>query len=368
MFKTRRQDKAICALMNTRADRVTTLLDSGLTLKEIAAELSLSEKTITRVMTTDQKAQANHNREAKDQYSTNSKIYDMLSRNPEATSVEVASELGVGMSRAQEAFSRFVLAHPERWMRKCDQCAKRMIEVYGVGRFCSAACARGFASSKVSADGRKRQREALSAPATRAAIAESQRANPRRWSDEGRALLSERLKAYHADPANKPKTLKAARNRRKVEWTPAMRAEASRKGKETAQRAMANGTHKPWQTRDVTSYPERFWKRLLDEAGVDYLMNHPVRNEKPSGYYFLDFYIVNERGEGLDLEIDGKQHQRPAERRHDAMRTEHLSSKGLTVLRSPWCSGEKLHEEIKRVQLLLSDFLGKEIVLTVDSH
>ncbi len=99
------------------------------------------------------------------------------------------------------------------------------------------------------------------------------------------------------------------------------------------------GDHKGWQSRNIESYPEKFFKKVLDNLRIKYLFNHPVKkidlgiNE--SSCYFLDFYIeiFNRR---IDLEIDGKQHEYKERKDKDLIRDSLLKNNGYEVYRIKW--------------------------------
>ena len=75
------------------------------------------------------------------------------------------------------------------------------------------------------------------------------------------------------------------------------------------QRLIAEGKHKGWQSRNLVSYPEQFWKEVLENNNIEYSFNHVVKKRElglnDMSNYFLDFLIDNR----IDLEIDGKQHK-----------------------------------------------------------
>lgn len=106
-----------------------------------------------------------------------------------------------------------------------------------------------------------------------------------------------------------------------------------------------NGKHKGWQTRNVESYPEKFWKTVLDNNGIEYL-----REDFSTKKYFLDF-LIEKNGTKIDLEIDGKQHSRRIE--HDKKRDEFLTENGFVVYRIKWNSinskegSEKMKKKIE---------------------
>lgn len=96
-----------------------------------------------------------------------------------------------------------------------------------------------------------------------------------------------------------------------------------------------NGLHRGWITRNVISYPERFFMEVLDNNNIKYTHNYPVSKRDlgldNSYNYFLDFYIENKK---LDLEIDGKQHK--YRKKHDNERDNILRKNGYNVYRIQW--------------------------------
>jgi len=97
-----------------------------------------------------------------------------------------------------------------------------------------------------------------------------------------------------------------------------------------------NGTHKGWQSRNIESYPEKFFKKVLKNNGIEYIPNKTIikkdYNIEGNGNYFLDFYI---KEGNIDLEIDGKQHDYRVE--HDNERDNNLS-KHFNIYRIKWQS------------------------------
>ena len=94
--------------------------------------------------------------------------------------------------------------------------------------------------------------------------------------------------------------------------------------------AKEKGITKPRQSRNITSYPEKFWIEVLNNNNIKFEKEYFL-NKK----YFLDFYIeVN--GRKIDLEIDGKQHTRQEHIEHDRIRDEYVTSNGIEVYRISW--------------------------------
>lgn len=107
--------------------------------------------------------------------------------------------------------------------------------------------------------------------------------------------------------------------------------------KNVAQERVKNGTHKGWTSRNIVSYPEKFWKGVLENNGIKYKFNAPIPKkllgvENSGGFYFLDFLI----GGNIDLEIDGKQHGYDERIKSDIIRDELLTKNGFIVYRIAW--------------------------------
>ena len=101
-------------------------------------------------------------------------------------------------------------------------------------------------------------------------------------------------------------------------------------GTKSYKTAKEKGTFVGWRTRNITSYPEKFW--------IDVLTNNNIPFERELFYdnkYFLDFVI--RIGDCLiDLEIDGKQHQYEDRLKHDLERDKYLKERGVIVYRIKW--------------------------------
>lgn len=102
-----------------------------------------------------------------------------------------------------------------------------------------------------------------------------------------------------------------------------------------------DGKHIGWQTRNKLSYPEKFFKKVLELNGFNgkFKINYPI-NKRELGLneginYFLDFYFPELN---LDLEIDGKQHNYPDRIVSDKLRDQILNDNGINVYRIKWKS------------------------------
>lgn len=104
---------------------------------------------------------------------------------------------------------------------------------------------------------------------------------------------------------------------------------------------IAEGRHSGWTSRNILSYPEKFFITVLNNNGIKFIANKPFLS------YFLDFAIEDKM---VDLEIDGKQHKYPERKTSDAARDEVLTKNGWRVYRIEWNSinteeGKKVMKE-----------------------
>jgi len=110
-----------------------------------------------------------------------------------------------------------------------------------------------------------------------------------------------------------------------------------------------NGSHNGWQSRNIISYPEQFFIKVLDNNNIEFKFNYPINKRKDlyidEPYnYFLDFYFPEKK---IALEIDGNQHKYRTE--HDRLRDERLQNVGIKIFRIKWKSinNDKGKEYIK---------------------
>ena len=106
----------------------------------------------------------------------------------------------------------------------------------------------------------------------------------------------------------------------------------SENGKRAYEKIKSEGRFQGWKSRNITSYPERFW--------IDVLTNNDIKFEREvffNNKYFLDFVIkVNDTV--IDLEIDGKQHKYKDRKQHDTERNKYLTDNNVIVYRIEWNS------------------------------
>ena len=107
--------------------------------------------------------------------------------------------------------------------------------------------------------------------------------------------------------------------------------------KKSQRKLVKEGRHKGWQSRNIISYPEKFWMGVLKNNNIDFSFNHVVNKKTHLGLddnsnYFLDFLING----NIDLEIDGKQHNYEERVESDRIRDEILTKNNYIVYRVQW--------------------------------
>ena len=111
------------------------------------------------------------------------------------------------------------------------------------------------------------------------------------------------------------------------------------------------GTFKGWQSRNIESYPEKFFKKVLSNNNIEYLFNHPVSKNslgvEESGCYFLDF-LIDKNGILIDLEIDGKQHKYLERKENDIVRDSLLKNKNYIIYRIEW---NQINNDIGKIEM-----------------
>lgn len=117
-----------------------------------------------------------------------------------------------------------------------------------------------------------------------------------------------------------------------------------------------NGTHIGWKSRNLESYPESFFKKVLDSYNIKYEFNKPIKKRdigiNCDSNYFLDFYLSEKN---IDLEIDGKQHNYSDRKKSDKVRDENIS-KICEIYRIKWKSINS-EEGKKYIQSEINKFL-----------
>lgn len=110
--------------------------------------------------------------------------------------------------------------------------------------------------------------------------------------------------------------------------------DAKRKMSEIQKENFRKGINRGWLTRKVISFPESFWKRVLDNNAINYQfqlrISHKELGLESRSCYFLDFALPGK----VDLEIDGAQHR--FRKDYDIKRNKDLERNGWTVYRIEW--------------------------------
>ena len=193
----------------------------------------------------------------------------------------------------------------------CEHCGKVMTEYYGSGKFCSSKCAHARTYSE---ETKQKIRDS---------VIKTKNLKPKtlhKCSLCGKILRRESKTGLCFDCLHN--TVKG-------------REILSRLATESTKLKIQNGTHVGWQSRNITSYPEQFWMKVLDNNNISYQHNFPVKKADNINNYFLDFYIeINDAR--IDLEIDGKQHGYEDRKESDKTRNEYLASQGYLIYRIKW--------------------------------
>jgi len=198
------------------------------------------------------------------------------------------------------------------YLYKCLKCNKEMFVKYGSGKFCSRSCANSRNHSEET-----KIKISKSAAKTFKGLSKYEP----RYCIECNKIISKRNETGYCYSCNL--TSPALKERR---------IKAGKKGYETSK---ANGTHCGWQTRNISSYAEKFFVKILNVNNIKFLREFVVRKEDGINNYFLDFYIEINNIK-LDLEIDGKQHTYQERIKSDLIRDKYLSSLGYTIYRITW--------------------------------
>ena len=109
--------------------------------------------------------------------------------------------------------------------------------------------------------------------------------------------------------------------------------------KEGQKRLIKQGEHKGWVSRNIISYPEKYFIEVLNNLGIKYEHNFTITQKELGSnhgyYYVLDFYI--QKGNiKIDLEIDGKQHEYTKRKESDSLRDSLLNNNSYFVYRIKW--------------------------------
>lgn len=171
----------------------------------------------------------------------------------------------------------------------CVCCGKVMTSKYGSGKFCSRKCA-----------------------------------NTRKMDLSTKLKISETLRQRELTPSEKAKIVENSKKsvcklEKPIFDFPIAEPEAIKK-------------KKGYFSRNLISYPEKFWGNILQWKNIKYAHDYIVDTPKGSnGVYRLDFLVNN-----IDIEIDGSQHNKADVKAKDKKRDEYLCTKGYIVYRINW--------------------------------
>lgn len=271
-------------------------------------------------------------------------------------------------------------------IRYCEYCKKEIDEknIYGKGRFCNKRCQllsikdKGRQAAIEKAKTRKQEKtvkkicpccgnefETISGRQDELKFCSKHCSSTfsgnksRERNEEVKKRISEGLKRhYNAVPkrtclvCNKiiERSNKTGLCQHCLRTTEQGKAVMSKIAKIAADNLVASGKHQGWKTRNITSYAEKFWARVLDNNGISYTREFTVSyGKRPNERYFLDF-LIQKNNVNVDLEIDGKQHQYEDRKKHDEIRDKRLSDCGYIVYRIKWneVNSEKGKLEMKK--------------------
>jgi very-short-patch-repair endonuclease len=209
-------------------------------------------------------------------------------------------------------------------MKKCDNCDNLHDSKIGSGRFCSPKCSKSFSTKGK----RKEINEKISHSLKGRIIKEDPILLRNRVKDNCKFCKLE----YEKKKKNQKYCSRICSSR---DCTELSKEKIKNKYKERIEK----GEHKGWQTRNIESYPEKFFKSVLQNLNIKYDFNLPVNKKSlgldESSCYFLDFYIeINNRK--IDLEIDGKQHDYKERKEKDKIRDSILSKNNYEIYRIKW--------------------------------
>lgn len=211
----------------------------------------------------------------------------------------------------------------QQWIseqHKCEKCGKIMTEKFGSGRFCCRACAN-------SRDCTKETKEKISLGLInstkiqnhlKAKNAQGELVPVAYCAGCGKPLFKKNKFGYCGNCFKYSKECFQFRSAISIQTRDRLRAEGKQFG---------------FPTRNIISYPEKFWAKVLKNNNINYQKEVKVSNDHNS-CYFLDF-LIKINNIKIDLEIDGQQHLKPERIESDKIRDAFLS-KEYIIYRVPW--------------------------------
>jgi very-short-patch-repair endonuclease len=248
---------------------------------------------------------------------------------------------------------------------KCENCDNEHNGSYGSGRFCSDHCRRSFVAKQRHKSGalknhlqklHESNRKKLGWKCNHCGLILETRLclrkhkhivhgiSPKRggWNKGLTKETDKRIEKYASTLHHKYESGQIKPNA----------SDATRKKiSEALKKAIREGRAKGWQSRNIESYAEKFWKQVLANNNIQYRFNLPIPKKELGlncgNCYFLDFALLDKK---VDLEIDGSQHSQEERQISNRKRDKLLSDNGWKVYRIPW---NKLKTEKDKMEMKL---------------
>ena len=214
-------------------------------------------------------------------------------------------------------------------MRVCKYCGKEIDEnnIYGKGLFCNKKCQLALASKKgnevkkikhkKNIEEKLKNHKCLNCGKQLQNIktkfcnhsCSTQFNNKKResFSEKTKQKISDSVKKYYKYKKDKEKRLNDCKKRfcncgknigyfnKSGMCRECFNNSGKRKelGKISYQKVLAEGKFVGWKTRNITSYAEQFWQKVLDNNKISYTREFVVKyGKKANEHYFLDFLTV----------------------------------------------------------------------------
>lgn len=211
----------------------------------------------------------------------------------------------------------------------CLNCGKKLPYKQRKGKFCNNSCSASFNNKKHSEETK-----------TKIAVSSS-KSNKLKSTYKGDKVIKKCI--YCGKEFTLLRNDKGKFSVRKTCSTECHRLLAIKKGKESYNKIKSEGRFVGWKSRKISSYPEKFFCKVLTNNNIDFQREKYIKEFK----YFLDFVIVK-NNKMIDLEIDGKQHK--SRKEHDLIRDKNLNSLNYIVYIIEWneiqsIEGKKLMKE-----------------------
>lgn len=187
----------------------------------------------------------------------------------------------------------------------CENCEKEYEGKYGSGRFCSSKCARGFSTKAKRAEINKRVGV---------------------WAKINRPITLVEIECSTCRKIFKMPKTKSSYRYCSVECR---KTGHSLNQSKIMKDLYSRGAIKRWNINGKPSFAEKFFMGVFDSREIKYDFNYKV------GRYFIDFAFIDKM---IGLEIDGKQHSREENIKHDYKRDAWLADLGWQMHRIKWRS------------------------------